>query len=453
MTPPAKQSDGATSPACPFAAPDHSKYSSVSTFLLHYASQHRQGWLFAWLSHTRVEITLFLYTFLTSLALLCSGIYFLHLSELLQQTAPLLSDNKHLAESAWETAGLAILLFVLIPLLGLFSALTRKLFVLRITCLAQHLERLAHGDYSTRVHFSGSQYSLLYQKLGNLINHLAETLAHQEQRIDKTLQGLQDSRAKVEAAYQAKSIFLANMSHELRTPLHGILSFATFGIRKSNSASPEKLLHYFTQIQNSGQRLLELLNDLLDLAKMESGRMRYQFAEVNLRQIIEEVLTSQEAWFEEKRLQIQIKEQTDSFLVHCDGTRMAQVVRNLLNNASKFSPAEQRIEIILSSEQLASGRRATDTALQAALGITIRDYGMGIPENELEGIFDKFVQSSKTKSSLGGTGLGLAICQEIVLAHRGKIFAQSGLEQGAAVTFIIPLAQPGGDCATVTESV
>jgi signal transduction histidine kinase len=235
------------------------------------------------------------------------------------------------------------------------------------------------------------------------------------------------------------------MSHELRTPLHGILSFASFGIKKMATASPEKLLGYFTQIQGSGTRLLELLNDLLDLAKMEAGGMRYHLVEQDLRQIIQEVVSSQEAWLEEKRLRIQITDTATSAQVVCDGMRVAQVVRNLLHNAIKFSPSEQQIDLHVSTERVPLGRRATDNRLVEALQVTIRDYGLGIPEDELESVFDKFVQSSKSKSSMGGTGLGLAICQEIIAAHRGRIFAHTGLQPGAAMTFIIPLTPPSSE--------
>ncbi|MBF0097256.1 MAG: HAMP domain-containing histidine kinase [Magnetococcales bacterium] len=429
-------------PRCSFVAPAGRAWPLPSTLLLRQAEKNRSGWLHRWLSHARVEITLFVFTLLTSGALLIAGFYFWHLSHLLAQTAPLLADGHHLTESALETARIGISLFVLIPVIGLFSALTRKLFLLRITCLAQHLYRLVNGDYSTRVNFSDSHDTLLYQRLGLMINQLAETLSEQEAQIHKTVLGLQESRAKAEAAYQAKSEFLANMSHELRTPLHGILSFASFGIKKITTAPPEKLLRYFTQIQESGTRLLELLNDLLDLAKMEAGGMRYHFAAQDLRQIIREVVSSQEAWLEEKRLQIQITDTATVGQIACDGMRIAQVIRNLLHNAIKFSPAEQQIDISLSTGQFPTGRRATDNQHVEALQVTIRDYGLGIPEGEQESIFDKFVQSSKSKSSLGGTGLGLAICQEIIQAHRGKIFAHTGLAQGAAVTFILPVALP-----------
>jgi signal transduction histidine kinase len=114
-------------------------------------------------------------------------------------------------------------------------------------------------------------------------------------------------------------------------------------------------------------------------------------------------------------------------------------VRNLLSNAIKFTPQGKNLFIDFQVSSLKLGKRSTDAQTVPALACTIRDQGVGIPEDELDAVFDKFVQSSKTRTGAGGTGLGLAICKEIIEGHGGSITAQNNAEGGAAFTFILPL--------------
>jgi PAS domain S-box-containing protein len=230
---------------------------------------------------------------------------------------------------------------------------------------------------------------------------------------------------EAEDANQAKSEFLANMSHELRTPLHGILSFSEFGIRRHETASPEKHLEYFQMIRQSGQTLLELLNDLLDLAKMEARKMQFEFKAEHLGKIVMWVSDEFQSQVFERNLVIRCEVDADDSPVMMDANRIKQVIRNLLSNAVKFSPKGGVIQLrVLKGE----GR----------MRVIIQDEGPGIPEDELEVVFDKFVQSSKTKSGAGGTGLGLSICREIMTAHGGRIWASNNPEGGTSLAFEIP---------------
>ncbi|MEW6428349.1 MAG: ATP-binding protein [Thermodesulfobacteriota bacterium] len=254
-----------------------------------------------------------------------------------------------------------------------------------------------------------------------------------------TEEALKKARDDAEKANIVKSQFLANMSHELRTPMHGILSFAALGMEKCGSAPTEKIMRYFSRIHESGQRLLHLLNDLLDLSKMEAGRMEYQLEQHRLADLVETVLEELDGLLQEKALTAEVSSDMEDSTVVCDRERILQVVRNLLSNAIKFSPAGGTIRITLSETKLPEGRRATDPHIVPAVLCTVRDQGVGIPEEELESIFDKFTQSSKTRSGSGGTGLGLAICREIIRAHLGdiKAFPASGAP-GAVVGFSLP---------------
>jgi signal transduction histidine kinase len=233
------------------------------------------------------------------------------------------------------------------------------------------------------------------------------------------------ARAEAEEANQAKSEFLANMSHELRTPLHGILSFAQFGRRKYASAEPEKIQNYFERIEQSGITLMRLLNDLLDLAKLEAGRMSFSFEPCDLRTVVSAVGDEFVSLLSERELELTCRTPLEKVEASVDVERIKQVLRNLLSNAVKFSPRGGRIELGLQAQ----GQMQF---------ISIRDQGPGIPDAELEAVFAKFMQSSATRTGAGGTGLGLPICRQIVTAHGGEIFARNHAEQGAVFFVQLP---------------
>jgi len=238
------------------------------------------------------------------------------------------------------------------------------------------------------------------------------------------------AKEAAEQANRAKSEFLANMSHELRTPMHAILSFADFGIKKIDRARPEKLQQYFSRIHTAGERLLGMINDLLDLAKSEAGSLSYNMAEHDLREVIAVVSDEMSSLVETKGLFLDVDIQADDTRLEMDRERIGQVLRNLLSNAIKFTPEGKRIRL----------RITTDADV---ISIECADQGIGIPEDELDAVFDKFVQSSRTQNGTGGTGLGLPICKEIVEAHAGAIRAASNADGGASFHVDLPKVPAG----------
>jgi len=243
---------------------------------------------------------------------------------------------------------------------------------------------------------------------------------------------LREAKEKAELADRAKSLFLANMSHELRTPLHAILSFSSFGLKKLHQADRTELEKYFAQINSSGKRLLPLINSLLDLSKLESGKIVYQMNEQDLRPIIETVLAELGLLAEQKRITLQLATPEINAHACCDAERIGQVLRNLLANALRLTGEDKRISIVLAETCPA------DTDEKAVLCITVADQGPGVPPAELDSIFKPFAQSSTTQSGAGGTGLGLAICRRIVDDHGGRIWAMNNEEGGASFTFTLP---------------
>jgi signal transduction histidine kinase len=289
-----------------------------------------------------------------------------------------------------------------------------------IQSLARTVQQISESNnYKLRVSIDGTTKDTL--EYLSLINQFNRMLSHIETRDMQ----INQEKTIAETANQAKSVFLANISHELRTPMHGILSFARFGLRDASSATREDLSSYFNEIMGSASKLMELLNDLLDLSKLESGRMEYNKYTCDLFSLCQGVNSEFTASMQERHLTCSLQKDSSSTHAVIDPNRITQVLRNLVSNAIKF--ASENTEIVLSIYSLSD-----------QLHVSVTNVGVDIPERELESIFDKFVQSSKTRTNAGGTGLGLAICREIIGQHGGKIWAQSGADGITRFIFSLP---------------
>ena len=253
---------------------------------------------------------------------------------------------------------------------------------------------------------------------------------------------LRTAKDAAEAANVAKSSFLANMSHELRTPMHAILSYARLGESRMDRLSQEKLLEYFRRVRQSGERLLDMLNDLLDLAKLESGRMILQLSSHDLQEIVADALDEYAVLLRSHRVDSS-HDEVRPLRIRCDAVRTGQVVRNLLSNAARYTPNGGCIRVVLDCVERPSRRRGDAVGATHFARLVVVDNGVGIPEAELESIFEKFVQSSETKSGAGGTGLGLAISREIVEAQGGMISASNEVDGGARFEVLMPLEKIG----------
>jgi signal transduction histidine kinase len=242
----------------------------------------------------------------------------------------------------------------------------------------------------------------------------------------KGLKQLDDLRAEHELAvqaYEVKSKFLSTVSHELRTPLTSIKASVDLINSGMVGKLPDNMVPILSIAGKNSKRLADLINDLLDVQKIEAGEMMYRFASVNLRVLVQEAIEANKGFADQLGIGMDaLFPETDAF-VHGDEARLMQVMANLLSNALKFSRPGTRVEILV---------QRIGTKVQ----IRVRDHGMGIPPGSRHLVFGKFTQiDSSDQRRVGGTGLGMHITKQIVEKHNGQIDFVSEIGQGS--TFII----------------
>lgn len=272
----------------------------------------------------------------------------------------------------------------------------------------QGLNRIAAGDFTQRIAMSNRD------ELGALAAH-----------VNSTCDELRELYRSLEEASSHKSQFLANMSHELRTPLNAILGFSELLLDGIYGEPPDKMRSAVERIQRNGRHLLGLINDVLDLSKIEAGQLRLSVADYSVEGLVSTVYASVEPLAAEKRLSLSMTVPPGLPPARGDERRLAQALINLVGNAIKFTDAgEVRIEVAPKG----------DTYV-----FSVRDTGPGVDEADQMKIFEEFqqVDNSITKVK-GGTGLGLAIVKRIVEMHGGRIWIDSRLGHGATFSFSVP---------------
>ena len=268
--------------------------------------------------------------------------------------------------------------------------------------------------------------------------HLLALGAEFTRELEEKNRQLEQRNSEVERANRLKSEFLASMSHELRSPLHTIIGFADLLREELDGPLNTKQKRFVQNIHRDSQHLLEIINDLLDISKIEAGRLELRLEHFDADHIAEEVLSSIRTQARAKSIRLETHFAPDS-PVESDKLRFKQILYNLLSNAVKFTP-EQGI-ITVATERI-------DSRLQ----ISVADTGIGIVSADHDAIFDKFYQvGSTTKGVREGTGLGLAITKTLVEKMGGKIWVASVPGQGSTFTFSVRLAQSSDVQNTATK--
>ncbi|MCG8405594.1 MAG: HAMP domain-containing histidine kinase [Phycisphaerales bacterium] len=334
--------------------------------------------------------------------------------------------NFGLSLMAGALAGiLAILVFYLI---------TQKLILSPVRELTRVAESVSQGEHSVRSQIAtGDEYEELSRAFNAMLSHLQASeneLRRINKSLDTKLAALAERNVALFEANKLKSQFLSNVSHELRTPLASIIGFAEL-LREAASSEGGRKLRYAENIMSSGRMLLGLINDLLDLAKIEAGKLELHPTTVNMPEMLRNLLDFIRPLADKKSLQFVADIPEEIPDIFSDTGRIQQILFNLLSNAVKFTPEGGLIELKLGQLD------------DKHIFVKVRDTGIGIPEEELPRVFEQFRQldGSMTREH-SGTGLGLAISKELVTMLGGRIDVTSEVDKGSEFTVVLPISGP-----------
>lgn len=327
--------------------------------------------------------------------------------------------------------------------IAVFWYITTRLILSPVRLLRGYAQRVSEGDLNIRSDINTGDE---FEQLSDMFNEMLDAVRDKQQQLeavnkslDLKLGELAESNVALFEANKIKGEFLANVSHELRTPLNSIIGFAELmqeTLEAESNTTDGKRTRYTRHIITSSRRLLDLINDLLDLAKIEAGRIELRVEPTSLRDMCEGLLNLIRPQAEQKQIALSLKVDAKLPLVHTDAGKLQQILFNFLSNAVKFTPEQGTVTLGVRMLPPATD----DTEHRERVRIAVTDTGPGIAKADQQRIFEKFVQldPSVTKA-FGGTGLGLTISQELAAMLQARLEVDSDEGQGATFSVTLPL--------------
>ena len=331
-----------------------------------------------------------------------------------------------------------------------FYWITQRVILRPVRQLRAITNNVAEGNLDIRSKIdTGDEYEKLAEAFNHMLDGLQgtqEKLRHANKQLDAKIAELSERNIELFKANKLKSEFLDNISHEFRTPLNAIMGFAQVLRDKAGELSKDKTRRYVDNIITSGNRLLNMINDLLDLAKTRAGKMELHIEKTSIDELINTAVASFSLQTKKKKIKVKVLTAPDLPLLTTDAGKVQQILYNFLSNAMKFTPSPGRIEIRAgftppdSSANVSSDSIGASQPASRMVRITVTDTGCGIAEADREKIFEKFRQldGSLTRQS-SGSGLGLAISKELAIMLAGNIGLESEPGKGSTFWLDIPI--------------
>ncbi|UCD08318.1 MAG: PAS domain S-box protein [Dehalococcoidales bacterium] len=297
----------------------------------------------------------------------------------------------------------------------------------KVTSITYNGERAALGNFVDITERKKTEEQI--QRTNKQLDKQNEKLLIQAEQLIQQQEKLVEINREIERANQMKSEFLASMSHELRTPLNAVIGFSELMLDGITGDINDEQRECLDDILNSGQHLLELINEVLDLSKVEVGKMEFRLVEMDVPDAINEAVQTVKPLLDQKELSVNVSLEEDQRRIYADQSRLRQVLLNLLSNATKFTPQSGRIDVF------------TVTKDGMCL-IGVKDNGIGIKKEDQEKIFEVFTQAETIQDETPkGTGLGLTLTRQFLTAMGGEIWLESEYGQGSTFYFTIPFAE------------